>query len=291
MTVQLHTGSRTVTIGADFLVWDVPCRVVLTDPWQLRRPARCCAGSSPSWTASPARARRAARRTAPSAARRSARAAGPFPYGVTTAPANGTVHHRWPPSAAWRSAAAAAARCASTPRPRWRRSPCSAAPRRWPRPRAAACSSRVGGDLAVSGLAPAGGWRIALPAASDAVPTVLAIDGGALCTVGLPTARPAAQARRHRDGPARRAGVAPPRRARCHRARRERRRLRRAAARCRRRPVAGGVRPRRPSRRRPRRGPGGRLLARPHRHPGRAFLTGSLTADAAPPPRRPPVRA
>ena len=36
MTVQLHTGSRTVTIGADFLVWDVPCRVVLTDPWQLR---------------------------------------------------------------------------------------------------------------------------------------------------------------------------------------------------------------------------------------------------------------
>ena len=36
MTVPLHTGSRTVTIGADFLVWDVPCRVVLTDPWQLR---------------------------------------------------------------------------------------------------------------------------------------------------------------------------------------------------------------------------------------------------------------
>ena len=36
MTLQLHTGSRTVTIGADFLVWDVPCRVVLTDPWQLR---------------------------------------------------------------------------------------------------------------------------------------------------------------------------------------------------------------------------------------------------------------
>jgi len=48
----------------------------------------------------------------------------------------------------------------------------------------------IGGDLAVSGLAPAGGWRIALPTTSDTVPTVLAIDGGALSTVGLPTRGP-----------------------------------------------------------------------------------------------------
>ena len=89
MTVQLHTGSRTVTIGADFLVWDVPCHVVLTDPWQLREARDVLrrelteldrAARPPSWVG---RRRGGGYRPQPGPAR-------PFAYGVTTAPANGT---------------------------------------------------------------------------------------------------------------------------------------------------------------------------------------------------------
>ena len=93
MTVQLHTGSRTVTIGADFLVWDVPCRVVLTDPWQLREAREVLrrelteldrAARPRVQGPAPQRPRGRPAHPAP---------AGTFPYGVTTAPANGVVHH------------------------------------------------------------------------------------------------------------------------------------------------------------------------------------------------------
>jgi thiamine biosynthesis lipoprotein len=182
MKLQLHTGSRTVTIGADFLVWDMPCRVVLTDPWQLREAREVLRAELTDLD----RAARLARRRRGKVAHKQA-PTGRFPYGVTTAPANGAVHHsvaafdgletgrgrRRPihldpaPSVT----AIAVQRCAEAVA------------------EAARCGVLVaiGGDLAVSGLAPAGGWRIALPTASDTVPTVLAIDGGALCTVGLPT--------------------------------------------------------------------------------------------------------
>jgi len=187
MTVQLHTGSRSVTIGADFLVWDVPCRVVLTDPWQLRE-ARKVLREELTELDRAARPRAARRR--PEFARQPPSSVARFPYGVTTAPANGAVHHslaaldgletgrgrRHPlhldpaPSLS----AVAVQRCAEAVA------------------EAARCGVLVaiGGDLAVSGLAPAGGWRIALPTAFGSVPTVLAIDGGALCTVGLPTRGP-----------------------------------------------------------------------------------------------------
>ncbi len=178
MTAQLHTGSRTVTIGADFLVWDAPFRVVLTDPWQLRE-ARMVLRRELTELDRAARRRRSAHRPQPGPA-------GPFPYGVTTAPTGGTVHHSLTASDGLESG-------------RRRRSPL----RLDPAPSLAAiavqrCAEAVaeaarcgvlvalGGDLAVSGLAPAGGWRVALPAAPDTVPTVLAIDGGALCTRGLP---------------------------------------------------------------------------------------------------------
>ena len=185
MTLQLHTGSRTVTIGADFLVWDVPCRVVLTDPWQLRE-AREVLGRELTELDRVDRAARRRRGPAPQLPS----SAGPFPYGVATAPANGAVHHRLAAfdgletgrgrrhplhlNPAPSLTAVAVQRCAEAVA------------------EAARCGVLVaiGGDLAVSGLAPVGGWRIALPTASDTVPTVLAMDGGALCTVGLPTRGP-----------------------------------------------------------------------------------------------------
>ena len=190
MTVQLHTGSRTVTIGADFLVWDVPCRVVLTDPWQLRE-ARDVLRRELTELDRVARPRsRVARRRRGGAVPQQPTPTRRFPYGVTTAPANGAVHHRLAAfdgletgrgrrrplhiDPAPSLAAVAVQRCAEAVA------------------EAARCGVLVaiGGDLAVSGLAPAGGWRIALPTASATVPTVLAIDGGALCTVGLPTGGP-----------------------------------------------------------------------------------------------------
>ncbi len=189
MTVQLHTGSRTVTIGAEFLVWDTPCRVVLTDPWQLREAREVLrreltaldrAARPRSWSA---RRRRGVPQAPPASA-------GPFPYGVTTAPPNGAIHHHMTAPDRLQSgrghrrplrldpapslAAFAVQRCAEAVA------------------EVARCGVLValGGDLAVSGLAPAGGWRIALPAPPDAVPTVLAIDGGALRTLGVPAGGP-----------------------------------------------------------------------------------------------------
>ena len=136
MKLQLHTGSRTVTIGADFLVWDMPCQVVLTDPWQLREAREVLRRELTELD-------RAVRPVHAASTRRRAAAAdrprAAFPYGVTTAPPNGVVHHRL-----------AALDGLETGRGRrrplhldpgsvvdgGRRS--SAAPRRWPRRRAAA---------------------------------------------------------------------------------------------------------------------------------------------------------
>jgi len=191
MTVHLHTGSRSVTIGADFAVWDTPCRVVLTDPWRLRD-ARDVMRREVTALDAVARPRaRVVRRLRGTDHRLTApTSTGSYPYGVTTAPANGVVHHQITAPArldvgrgrrgalrldpAPTLAAAAVQRCAEAIA------------------EVARCGVLVaiGGDLATSGLAPAGGWRIELPAAPEAVPTVLAIDGGALCVLGLPAGGP-----------------------------------------------------------------------------------------------------
>jgi hypothetical protein len=190
MTVLLHTSSRTVTIGAEFAVWDMPCRVVLTDPWQLRE-ARDVLRRELTALDRVARSRaRVVRRLRTAGVRPPTPATSPYPYGVATAPANGVVHHQ-----------------ISAPLlldvGRGRRKPLGLDPvptltaiavQRCAE--AVADATRCGvlvaikGDVATSGLAPAGGWRIELPAAPDTVPTVLAVDGGALCALGLPTAGP-----------------------------------------------------------------------------------------------------
>jgi hypothetical protein len=191
MTVHLHTGSRSVTIGADFAVWDMPCRVVLTDPWRLRD-ARDVLRREVTALDAVARPRaRVARRLRGTGLRLTAPpSTAAYPYGATTAPANGVVHHQITAPArldvgrgrrgalrldpAPTLAAAAVQRCAEAVA------------------EAARCGVLVaiGGDLATSGLAPAGGWRIELPSVPAAVPTVLAIDGGALSAFGLPTGGP-----------------------------------------------------------------------------------------------------
>lgn len=209
MTVPLHTGSRTVAIGADFVAWDVPCRVVLTDPWQLREAREVLRRELVAFdrTARP-RARVVRRLRGTNDHSPIATVARPFPYGVTTAPANATVHHRYSDvdrldvgrgrrgpqrlDPVPTLAATAVQRCAE----------------------AIADTTRCGvlvaleGDLATSGLAPAGGWRVALPAAPDTVPTVLAIDGGAVAVLGLPTgARFGASSSARPPGPCRRCGA------------------------------------------------------------------------------------
>jgi len=188
MTVQLHTGSRTVTIGADFLVWDMPSRVVLTDPWQLREAREVLRRELTELDrAARPRSFRARRRSGPEVHPAHPAPAGTFPYGVTTAPANGTIHHGMAASGGLEIGRGRRRPLPLRPAP----SPAAIAVQRCAE--AVAETARcgvlvaVGGDLAVSGLAPAGGWRIALPAASDAVPTVLAIDGGALTLLGLPS--------------------------------------------------------------------------------------------------------
>ncbi|HEY0813061.1 MAG TPA: hypothetical protein VGE11_07245, partial [Pseudonocardia sp.] len=93
MTVLLHTSSRTVTISAEFAVWDTPCRVVLTDPWQLRE-ARDVLRRELTALDRIARPRaRVVRRPRPAAVGAPLPSASPYPYGVATAPTNGVVHH------------------------------------------------------------------------------------------------------------------------------------------------------------------------------------------------------
>jgi hypothetical protein len=190
MTVLLHTSSRTVTIGAEFAVWDMPCRVVLTDPWQLREARDVLRHELTALDRIERPRARVVRKLRTPSVRPPTPVASPYPYGVATAPANGAVHHRIsaPPlldvgrgrriplrlDPAPTLTAITVQRCAEAVA------------------EATRCGVLValGGDLATSGLAPAGGWRIELPAAADAVPTVLAVDGGALSTLGLPTGGP-----------------------------------------------------------------------------------------------------
>ena len=262
MTLQLHTGSRTV-IGADFLVGTCPAGSSSPTRGSCGRRGRCWAGSSPSWTGSPGPPAVAA------APRRSTRHP---PARSPTAPPHRPGQRRRPPPPGRPRRSGDRPRSPTSPPPS-APSPTAVAVRRAEAvAEAARCGVLVaiGGDLAVSGLAPVGGWRVALPTASETVPTVLGHHRR--CAVHGRAAHPwpAAQARRHRHGAPGRAGVAPRRRARCHRTRRQRRRLRRTAARRRRghrlagcglgaRLVdAGGGGTRRP------------LLARPHRHPQRA---------------------
>lgn len=174
MTTLLHTGFRTATVGDNWSAWDTPGRLVVTDPWALER-ARTVVAQQLAELGAILRSRSAVRRTFRDggwAAR--GHHVDPFPYGLAS---GGTAAppHLCLPLPARRTARRARLRLGPGPTLRaWTAQRCAEA--------VAAetmCGAMVaiGGDVATSGLAPAGGWRIDLPGGP------LAVDGGALSRV------------------------------------------------------------------------------------------------------------
>jgi thiamine biosynthesis lipoprotein len=209
MTVSLHTGSRAATVSTEWTAWDTRFRLVVTDPWALRKarelvelqvgvvdevvnPRRagsavrrlCRAGRAvpaPELLAELVGPGRVARIGVPR----------PFPYGLAVAPAGADLHQPAPP--AWQQAFEAT---------RHRRDGLRIEPgptvRAWTAQRCAelvaevtSCGALVafGDDVATSGLAPVGGWRIELRDAPGEPSTVVAIDGGAISRLGTVSGR------------------------------------------------------------------------------------------------------
>jgi len=188
MTISLHTGIRTATVSTAWTAWDAPFQLVVTDPWAMHHARLKITELVGAVTAAVDRRLPAAGRDArlmellggaPDAAPR------PFPYGITAAPADADVHR--PAPTPWQQAFTAAGRS----RDGWTVSPGPAAPALL----AQRCAELVaesfscgvlvafGDHVATSGLAPVGGWRVALRDAPGAEPAIVAIDGGAVSSV------------------------------------------------------------------------------------------------------------
>jgi len=189
MTISLHTGVRTATVSTEWTAWDTPFRLVVTDPWAMHR-ARKLVEEEVGGLAALAPRRDATWQDALIAALGGggmrAGDAGPFPYGITGASAGTDDAHR-PAPAPWQQRFVAAERA----RGGWRIQP-------GPSVRAliaqhcaelvaeaTSCGVLVafGDDVATSGLAPVGGWRVELRDAPGAQASVVAVDGGAISTV------------------------------------------------------------------------------------------------------------
>lgn len=185
MTLPLHTGARTSTIAAEWSVWDIPCRLVVTDPWQLKLARQVLEEQLTEVVGVLRSGRRRARGGAapvPPTASSPAERPAPFPYGIALAPDGAEVHRDAPP----------------TPRPEGRRAGLLLEPgapvQAWA---AQLCAERVaeatscgalvalGDHVATSGLAPAGGWRVEL---DDVARMLVALDGGAVSqlSTGVP---------------------------------------------------------------------------------------------------------
>jgi hypothetical protein len=172
MTASLHTGARTATIGRAWSAWDTSGLLVITDPWALHEARDVLEEELGAVDRIAARGCRAG-------ARLPGPAIGPLPYGLTSAPPGEPVHR--PAPQPWETdpvggrgvlrlesgpslRATAAQRCAEVVA------------------EATSCGTLVaiGADVATSGLAPRGGWRVELPAVGEVAPLVLAVDGGAV---------------------------------------------------------------------------------------------------------------
>ncbi|MFC4947710.1 FAD:protein FMN transferase [Pseudonocardia sp. GCM10023141] len=211
MTLPLHTGDRTATVGAEWMVWDNRCRLVVTDPWALyfarevleRRlavadrlvnPRR--AGSvvrrllrESGWPVGP----REDALFGPQPTDTDPDGIGPFPYALAAVPPGAPVHvpvlHPWQ----------------RTLRPAVRRrerdimhiAP-GASAYAWTAQRCAEAVAEatncgvlvaIGDHVATSGLAPVGGWRLELLDEGAAAipgelpPQIVALDGGAVSRV------------------------------------------------------------------------------------------------------------
>jgi hypothetical protein len=188
MTISLHTGIRTATVSTTWTAWDVPFRLVVTDPWAMHHARRHVTDLVGALVAAVGRRLPAAQRDerlaellggAPDTAPR------PFPYGITTAPADADVHR--PAPTAWQQAFTAGTRA----RDGWSVAPGPAGPALLAQrcaefvAESASCGVLVafGDHVATSGLAPVGGWRVQLRDAPGAPTDLVAIDGGAVSAV------------------------------------------------------------------------------------------------------------
>jgi thiamine biosynthesis lipoprotein len=196
----LHTGVRTATVCTEWSVWDTRCRLVVTDPWALHRARGVLEEqlTAVDRVVNPRRPGSVARRlrrdgvrvafgallAEPLGAGSGPRGAEPrpFPYGLTAAPEGADVHQPAPDP--WQLALEATTMCQ---RDGMHLEPGPSA-RAWTAQRCAELVAEVtscgvlvalGSDVATSGLAPVGGWRLELLDVPDA-PAVIAIDGGAV---------------------------------------------------------------------------------------------------------------
>lgn len=203
MTPPLHTGIHSETVVTEWSVRETRCRMVLTNPWALPRARRVLHEHLLSLDRSLALRRRHSLLSRIQRGGQHAPASalladmlrdyeeghrGSFPYGMTTTVTDCDPHR--PQRESWELALETAA---LTDRTGLQLDPGTSA-----RARAAQlCAERIaeatfcgvlialGGDVATSGLAPLGGWRIALddPAGAAFGKALVAIDGGAMSTV------------------------------------------------------------------------------------------------------------
>jgi hypothetical protein len=189
MTVPLHTGSHTVTVCSEWSVWDTRLRLVLTDPWAMHH-AREVLEEQLRAVDRVLRPRRSRRTGQPVSGAELAAVFGcgsapvrptPFPYGLAAASSDAEVHQPAPQS--WQLELDGRAGLHLEPGPSvraWTAQRCAEQVAE-----ASSCGVLValGSDVATSGLAPVGGWRVELADRPRAAPTVIALDGGALSRV------------------------------------------------------------------------------------------------------------
>lgn len=202
MSIPLHTGTGTVTVSSEWTVWDTRCRLVVTDPWAMHR-ARELLEEQVIAVDRVLRPRRRGRRAVhrdgcpplPGTeltglfGRRAARSVQPsrFPYGLAAAPPDVDVHQPAPGPAQSALDAAAARRAGMRlePAPSLRARVAQRCAELVAEELSCGALVAFGNDVATSGLAPAGGWRVELRDEPGAPSTVVAVDGGAICQLGL----------------------------------------------------------------------------------------------------------
>ncbi|OLT15809.1 hypothetical protein BJF78_15565 [Pseudonocardia sp. CNS-139] len=186
MSISLHTGTCIATVSSEWTVWDTRCRLVVTDPWAMHK-ARFVLEEQLTLidrVAHPDRRRSVSSTAGDRVAELLGRtvALRPFPYGIAPADDGADVHQ--PAPEPWQLVLDAAAHG----REDLRLEP-AASLRAWTAQLCAELVAEVmscgvlvaiGSEVATSGLAPMGGWRVELRDTPGAGSTVVAMDGGGI---------------------------------------------------------------------------------------------------------------
>lgn len=184
-----NTGVRTSTVSADWEAWDIPFRLMVTNPWEIESASELIEGQfealaevAGSSFAGPIPDKALIRALGGGARPRHTAS---FPHGIISVPREVDAH--WPAQTVRQPAmtSAACARegwCCAGPL-----STCALIAQRCAElvADASACGALVafGHDVATSGPAPLGGWRIEMLSGS-AAHSVVAVDGGAVSSTG-----------------------------------------------------------------------------------------------------------